>query len=213
MKKLFRGVTVRRFLVMLAGIVLIALGISLFKLSLMGNDPSSAVVMAIGDVLSTPFAPTLFAANCLWFVAEICLGRKYIGIGSFANWFGVGIISSGFTKVLNGLFTLPDAFPARLGVMLVGVLVLSLACSMYQTADVGIAPYDSLAIIMHERLPRVSYFWCRMLFDSLCALMAWRLGGIVGLGTLTCALGLGPFISFFDRHVSRRLCGQNAENR
>ena len=47
MKKLLGRVTGRRFAVMLAGIVLLAMGISLFKLSLMGNDPSSAMVMAI----------------------------------------------------------------------------------------------------------------------------------------------------------------------
>lgn len=192
---------------MLAGIVLIALGISLFKLSLMGNDPSSAMVMAVGDTVGTAFAPTLFAANCLWFVAEIIWGRQYIGVGSFANWFGVGIISSGFTALFNRLFTLSDDFLPRLGVMVIGVLVLSLACSMYQTADAGIAPYDALALIVHDKLPKIPYFWCRIFFDGSCALIAWLFGGIVGLGTLTCALGLGPFISFFDTHISRKLCG------
>lgn len=207
MKKLFSGVSVRRFLVMLLGIVLIALGISIFKLSLMGNDPSSAMVMAIGDTIGTPFAPTLFVANCIWFVAEIIFGRKYIGIGSFANWFGVGIISSGFTKLINSVITLSPAFLPRLGVMLIGVVVLSLACSMYQTADVGIAPYDSLAIILEEKLKRVPYFWCRIAVDGLSALIAWLFGGIVGLGTLVCAMGLGPFVTFFDKHISRKLCG------
>ena len=28
------------------------------------------------------------------------------------------------------------------------------------------------------------------------------LGGIVGLGTLACALCLGPFVHFFNQHVS-----------
>lgn len=207
MKNLFRGVGVRRFLVMLLGIVLIALGISIFKLSLMGNDPSSAMVMAIGDTVGTSFAPTLFAANCIWFVAEIIFGRKYIGIGSFANWFGVGIISSGFTKLINSVITPSPTFLPRLGVMLIGVIVLSLACSMYQTADVGIAPYDSLAFILEEKLKKVPYFWCRIALDGFSALIAWLFGGIIGLGTLVCAMGLGPFVTFFDTHISRKLCG------
>ena len=36
---------------------------------------------------------------------------------------------------------------------------------------------------------------------------AFFLGGIIGLGTLVCALGLGPFIQFFNVHISRKLCG------
>lgn len=27
------------------------------------------------------------------------------------------------------------------------------------------------------------------------------------LGALMCAVGFGPFISFFNRHVSEKLCG------
>ena len=30
---------------------------------------------------------------------------------------------------------------------------------------------------------------------------------VIGIGTLICALGLGPFITFFDRLISRKLCG------
>lgn len=192
---------------MLLGIVLIGMGISLFKLTLMGNDPSSAMVMAIGDTLHTAFAPTLFAANCIWFVAEILWGRRYIGIGTFANWFGVGTIASAFTKLWESLFTLSGDLLPRFGVLVIGMLVLGLACSLYQTADAGVAPYDTLALIIHDRLPKIPYFWCRIFLDSASALIAWLLGGIVGLGTLVCALGLGPFISFFDVHVSRKLCG------
>ena len=36
--------------------------------------------------------------------------------------------------------------------------------------------------------------------------LAWLLGGVVGWGTLACALGLGPFVHFFNRHVSEPFC-------
>ena len=81
---------------------------------------------------------------------------------------------------------------------------------MYQTADLGIAPYDSVSLIMAERLP-ILYFWCRMSNDVICALICYLLGGIVGLGTLICSLGLGPFIQFFNRFVSEKLCAYRKE--
>jgi uncharacterized membrane protein YczE len=35
--------------------------------------------------------------------------------------------------------------------------------------------------------------------------VCWFAGGIVGIGTAVCAFGLGPFISFFDTHFSKKL--------
>lgn len=203
----FRQIRYRRILVMVFGIIILGLGISLFKLSALGNDPSSAMVMAIGDKIHVDFARTLLAANCLWFLAEVIWGRHYIGLGSFVNWFGVGTISMMFTRLLSILLPEPESFVQKLIIMAVGMLVLSLAASMYQTADLGIAPYDSLSLMLEERLP-IPYFWCRIFTDVLCVVICVLFGGLVGIGTLVCSLGLGPFIHFFNRHVSEKLVGE-----
>ena len=53
----------------------------------------------------------------------------------------------------------------------------------------------------------MNLFVVRIATDSICAIAAALLGGVIGIGTLICALGLGPFITFFDRLISRKLCG------
>jgi len=197
---------IRRIIVMCFGILIMGLGIALFKLSLMGNDPSSAMVMAIGDKIGVPFSTLLIIANTLFFASEFLFGRKLIGIGTFVNWFCVGILTTFYADLISKHFTVPEGFFQRFMMMVLGVLVLSLAASLYQTADLGIAPYDSLSIMMDARLP-IPYFWCRIITDSICTVIALAFGGIIGLGTLACALGLGPFITFFNRFVSEKLCG------
>lgn len=191
--------------VMLAGIVIMGLGVCLFRLSIMGNDPSTALAIAFSDCVGLELSIGLIIANSVYFVAEILLDWKIIGPGTFVNWFCVGFAATWWGDLLNALFTLPEGFIGRLGVMAVGVLVLSLSAALYQTADVGISPYDALSIIMSKRLP-LPYFWCRIITDSLCAVIAWLLGGIIGLGTLVCALGLGPFIAFFSKTIAEPLC-------
>lgn len=200
---------IRRFAVMCVGLIIMGLGIALFKISLMGNDPSTAMVMAIGDRIGIEFSVVLIVANAIWFVAEIIFGRRYIGIGTFANWFGVGTIAAFWIDAISGMLTVPQDLVPRILIMFVGVLILSLAASMYQTSNLGIAPYDVLSIILADKFP-VPYFWCRILTDSVCAIAAFLFGGLIGLGTLFCALGLGPFITFFDRHVSEKLCKTRA---
>lgn len=203
MKHLFR-----RFIVMAVGLIIMGLGLAVFKISLMGNDPSTAMVMAIGDKVGIDFSIILIGMHALCFMGELFFGRKYIGVGTFANWFGVGSIASLWIDWLNAHFVVPEALAVRLLVMFVGVLILSLSASMYQTSDLGIAPYDSVSILMSKKLP-IPYFWCRIITDSVCALTAFLCGGLIGLGTLTCAVGLGPFIAFFNRFVSEKLCGVN----
>ena len=199
----------RRLGIMIFGIILMGLGICLFKLSAMGNDPSSAMVMAIGDLIGLPFSVLIIVTNLLMFLCEIGLKRDIIGIGTFFNWFGVGIFTDAWTSAITNCFEIPTNFTGRLGIMFIGILILSLSCSLYQTANLGIAPYDSLSLIMTDRLS-LPYFWCRIITDSICAIIAFFCGGIIGLGTLVCALGLGPFINFFNNTVSKKLCGETS---
>lgn len=88
--------------------------------------------------------------------------------------------------------------------MVIGVLVVALGASLYQTADLGVAPYDALSLMLADRLP-VPYFGCRIFTDALCAVIAWLLGGLIGLGTLLCAFALGPFVQFFTKHFSEKI--------
>ena len=196
----------RRVLVMLLGIVIMGIGVGMFKLALLGNDPSTALVIAIGDRIGVDFSLVLIVMNLLWFSVEVLFDWKLIGIGTFVNWFCVGPIASFFERTMRGMLGAPETLLQKLGIMLPGILVLSFACSLYQTADVGIAPYDALSIVLSKRV-KPAYFWCRIFTDSLCVVIAWALGGLIGLGTLVCALGLGPFIAFFTRHAAQRLVG------
>jgi len=196
----------RRVLVMLLGILVMGVGVGLFKVSLMGNDPSTALVIAIGERIGVDFAIVLIVMNCLWFLVELFFGRALIGVGTFVNWFLVGPIASFFEKAITRLFGQPRLFPAQLLVMAVGVLILSFSCALYQTADVGIAPYDALSIVLSRHV-KPKYFWCRIFTDSVCVAIAFALGGLIGLGTLVCALGLGPFITFFTKHAAEKMVG------
>ena len=183
----FRNLTLRRVLVMLLGIMLLSIGVALFDFSRMGNDPSTSVVIALGDQTGLGLSRMMLLCNSVYFIVEILLARGMIGLGTFVNWTCIGPIAE---VLLARMYRVPW-----------------LGASMYQTADTGIAPYDALSIILSRRQSKVPYFWCRIATDSICAIAAALLGGVIGIGTLICALGLGPFITFFDRLISRKLCG------
>ncbi|MGN0907124.1 MAG: YitT family protein [Bullifex sp.] len=195
---------VRRIAVMTCGIFILSAGIVLFKLSLMGNDPSTAMVIAIGNQVGVDFSIILLGMNLLWFLSEWHWSRNLVGIGTFVNWFLVGPLASLYEKLIRSFWQVPDDLPSRLILMILGVFVLSFSCALYQTSDLGIAPYDALSITLSEKTGK-KYFLCRIFTDSVCVLIAFLFRGIIGLGTLVCALGLGPFIQFFTGHAAKPL--------
>ena len=129
-------------------------------------------------------------------------GRRYIGLGTIVNMFCLGYIVNFFVNLLTKVFNEPTTFIAQFPVMLIGVIVTCFGISIYQTADVGVSPYDSLSIIMTDRAKKLPYFWARIITDSFCALATFMTGGLLGLGTLACAFGLGPVTHFFNKTIS-----------
>ena len=133
----------RRILVMTAGIFILSFGLILFKLSLMGNGPSTSMVIAIADRIGVDFGIVMVVTNCLFFAAEWIWGRKLIGVGTFVNWLLVGPLASLYERGIRSVMNVPEGFLPRLFLMAVGILVLSLAGALYQTSNVGISPYES----------------------------------------------------------------------
>ncbi|MDF2908016.1 MAG: rane protein [Herbinix sp.] len=204
----FAQIGKRRMIGMIVGNILLGLGICLFKTSGMGNDPFSAMVMSVSESLHLSYSNFLVLLNSLIFIIEIVWGRKYIGIGTFANWFFLGYVAEFFISLFNQLISPPQTFLEQLPFAILGVIIISFGVSLYQTSDVGIAPYDCLALIMDERIPKLPYFWCRMICDATCAVICLLTGGLIGLGTFLCAFGLGPVIHFFNHHFSQKVLYQ-----
>ena len=206
MKKNPQMPSARRILGMVVGIVIIGLGIALFKQSHLGNDSISALNMRIAELLGISLGVENICINMIFFIAEIWFGRKYIGLGTFVNGLGIGFIITAFYDPIAAFFGPAEAagLPVQLLWMAVAVPVTALGVSLYQTADLGIAPYDYLSLGLRDHTP-FPYFGCRVFTDALCALLCWLLGGLVGIGTLVCAFCLGPFIQFFDGHFSQKV--------
>ena len=148
--------------------------------------------------------------NCIYLIFPLIWGRKYINIGTILNGVLLGYIVDFFFKLINGAFGDPSSLVTRLLWLVPAVIVISLGISLYQTADLGVGPYDYLALGLRDHL-HFPYFACRIFTDSCCAFAAWIMGGLIGIGTLLCALCLGPFTQFFDKAVSFKVMPEQAK--
>ena len=206
MNKTRQTPSVRRIIGMVVGVVIIGLGIALFKQAHLGNDSISALNMRLAEMLGISLGVENICINVLFFIIQVWVGRKYIGLGTFVNGIGIGFIVTAFYDPIAAHFGAAEAagLPVQLLWVALAVPVTALGVSLYQTADLGIAPYDYLSIGLRDYSP-FPYFSCRVFTDALCAVICQMLGGLVGLGTLICAFCLGPFIQFFDSHFSQKV--------
>ena len=189
MSEWIRKINWKYVVVMLIGNIILGLGIAIFKLSGLGNDPFSGMVMALAECVGIEYARFLILLNLGFFVIEIIWGRKLIGLGTIINALFLGYFVTFFYNLT----------------VFIGVIITSLGISMYQLPKQGVAPYDSISLIMTEKWPKIPYFWCRVSNDAISALVCWLAGGIVGLGTLVSAFGFGPFVQFFDTHFTSKV--------
>ena len=192
-------------LVMIIGNIILGLGIAIFFFFFLGNDPFSGMAMALAECVGIEYARFVILMNIGFFIIEIIWGRKLIGLGTIVNALLLGYIVTFFYNLITSVIDVPQQMAMRVLTVCIGVIITSLGISMYQLPKQGVAPYDSISLIMTERWPKIPYFWCRVSNDAISALVCYLAGGIVGLGTLVSAFGFGPFVQFFDTHFTSKV--------
>ncbi|SFK63741.1 Uncharacterized membrane protein YczE [Lachnospiraceae bacterium KH1T2] len=195
--------SVRRIIGMVLGVVIIGLGCAIFKHSALGNDPITAFNLRTAEILGINFGVWQLVPNLIFLVFEFIWGRKYIGIGTIVNGGFIGFVISFFSDMLYNVLGSPETIVHQVIFVMIGVIVTSLGVSFYQTANLGIGPYDSISLMMHDHL-KFPYFGCRLFTDALAAAFTFFMGGLIGLGTLVSAFGFGPFIAFFNKRISEK---------
>ena len=121
-----RKPTARRVVGMVAGIVIIALGIVLFKQSHLGNDSISALNMRLAELLGISLGTQNLCTNILFFLLEFWFGRKYIGLGTFVNGICIGYIVTAFYDPIHAHFGDAPSLAVQLAWVIAAVLVTAL---------------------------------------------------------------------------------------
>lgn len=207
MRGYLKKVGVKRIMMTIIGNIFIGLGIAIFRYAALGNDPFTAMNLSLSERVGISYPVFQVIFNLCVFVIQLIWGRELIGIGTIVNACFLGYIVDFFYKLLLLLPVSFGAFWQSVLIVFVGVIIISFGLSLYQTSDVGVAPYDALSLITEKRLPKIPYFWHRMFDDALAAIISLVATGFanIGLGSVVSAFGLGPFIHFFNKHFSEKL--------
>lgn len=204
----------RRCVMMLTGILFIGICVGSFRLSAFGVDAFSCMNLGISGLLHMTFGTWQLIMNAFILVVVFFTARHCIGAGTIVNMISVGYMADFICWIYQDVLAVHMTLPLRVFALLLGSLSAGLGVAFYMAADMGIAPYDSVALIIEKGTKgQIRFQYARMLSDITvvvigvisCLLSGGDLWLIIGIGTVCNALFNGPLIQFFRVHVAEPL--------
>lgn len=191
---------------MILGILFIGLCVSFLRLSGFGVDPFSAMNLGISGFIGWSFGTWQLLMNAVILVIVFFQARHCIGAGTIINMIFVGYIADFVCWLAQDVVQIEMSLPLRIIALVLAQLMASMGVALYMVADMGIAPYDSVAIIIekltHQKIP---FHKARVLSDVVVVIVGIAFAiasgagiwAVAGIGTVINACFNGPLIQFF----------------
>jgi uncharacterized membrane protein YczE len=180
------GRLARRLPQLLVGLVLYGASLAFMVRGDIGLAPwdvlHSGLIRHVPITLGQAVVVMSFVVLVLWIPL-----REKPGVGTIANALVVGMSADATLWLLDE----PRALAGRVALMLGGVLLCALATALYIGAQLGRGPRDGLMTGLHRRTG-LSIRLVRTAIEVGVVLAGLALGGVLGVGTVVFALGIGP---------------------
>lgn len=205
---LFKKPFLKRFILMIIGVILMGIGVAILNLTDFGVDPFAAFSYGMSDLLGISFGTTELIFNGLLLIIVLFFDRSKLGFGTIGNMVVVGYTADFITFIMRKMgITQIDNFVIRLIVMLITLAIFVFAVALYVNAGLGGSAYDVLPYIIHEKLvllikKEISFKYIRIAFDALFTLIGFLLHGEAGVITVLMVIALGPTIEYVSKLVS-----------
>jgi uncharacterized membrane protein YczE len=174
--------------VLLVGLWLFGTGDALLVASGLGVSPWTVLAQGLSVRLPLSIGAATLVVSSIVLLLWIPL-RERPGLGTIANILVIALA----LQVMIPILPTPDAFAARLAMVLVGIAMIGIGSGLYLTTNLGPGPRDGWMTALHHRtgwpIPAV-----RFGIEASVLALGWALGGTVGLGTLLFALLIGPAV-------------------
>ncbi len=205
---------VKRCIMMVTGILFIGICVGAFRLSAFGVDAFTCMNLGISGFLGMQFGTWQLIMNTAILIVVFFTARECIGAGTIVNMVCVGYMADFICWIVQDQLQIAMTLPLRIGALIAGSLFAGIGVAFYMVAEMGIAPYDSVAIMIEKQTKgRIAFQAARVMSDvtvvvigvAFCLLARGNLWLIIGIGTICNALFNGPVIQFFKTHLAEPL--------
>lgn len=183
------------------GVGIMPLGVVLTVNAHLGAGGYDALNFAIGEKLHINTSVAIYGTAFLVLLLAALVRRSYPRIQTFISSFFLGIFTDIWKAVLEPVSG-EKLFDSLL-LLAAGLVVIAFAVACYMISVFPTNPTDDFVVALHERGVKIGT--AKIGLDIVCVILAFLLGGEIGVGTIICTFGLGPIIDFFHGKIER-LC-------
>ncbi|NMD71463.1 hypothetical protein HHO41_14245 [Bacillus sp. DNRA2] len=176
-----------RLLRLIFGLFLYSLGIVITMNANIGYAPWDVLHVGLAKTIGMSIGNVSIIAGVLIGVVTVLFGEK-LGVGTILNMVLIGL----FLDMLISIDIIPVASNYVFGILmvLVGLYIIALASYFYIGSGFGAGPRDSLMVAL-TRKTGLPVGICRGTIEFLAVIIGWKLGGMVGFGTIISAFMIG----------------------
>ena len=171
------------------GLILFGLGETLLITAGVGVSPWTVLAQGLSFKTGYSIGLTTFFVSigvlCLWIPL-----RQKPGVGTILN----TIIVSVVIDVSLPYLPAPELLVFQILQVIIGVIIVGLGSGFYLIANLGPGSRDGLMTGI-QRVTNKPISLIRAIIEISVVIVGWYLGGIVGIGTVVFALGIGPTVS------------------
>lgn len=205
----------RRIFMSLAGVIICAVSVGVFKLAALGVDPFQSLMSGLDALIPIKFGTLYVIVNAILLLFSIFADRHNIGIATFINLFLLGYITQYTYEFLQKVIPDPSMI-VRVICLIIGIVVICFGSALYMTADLGVSTYDAVAIVMANKWKMGKFKYIRICTDLVCVVLGCilfvmagnpigKLPTIAGIGTIVTAFFMGPLIDLFNEKIAKPL--------
>ena len=174
---------------LILGLTLFAIGETLLITANQGVSPWTVLAQGISFQTNLSIGITTFIVSLVVLILWYPLKQKP-GLGTILNIVLISIIIDLSTPILP----YPKSFSFQIIQSIIAVFIVGLGSGFYLTANLGPGPRDGLMTGL-QNLTNQPIALIRTIIEVSAVCLGFYLGGIVGIGTLLFAFGIGPSVS------------------
>ena len=191
-----------RLCTMIFGLFLYALGIVVTIRANIGYAPWDVLHVGISKTTNGILSiGTVSILTGLFIIVIIGIFGERPGLGTLLNMLLIGIfidivlkvdiIPKGTEIIVKEIFNKKiDGYIAGSIMLIVGLFIIAFGSYFYIKTAFGAGPRDSLMVVVAKKT-KIPVGICRSAIELLAILGGWLLGGMVGIGTVLSAIGIG----------------------
>ena len=165
----------------------------------LGAGGYDALNFFLADLLHIRTSLAIYGTAFIILITAALIRKSYPRVETFLSSFFMGISTDFWKTIFNGFEG--TNFISSLILMGIGMIIIAFAVASYMISIFPTNPSDDLILALKERGCKIGI--AKMSFDIICVVLAFLLGGEIGIGTIIVSLCLGPVIDFFHKYLTK----------